>query len=99
MVAAGRKAGLLVVGDLFDGPLAARAHAVWPLAGWLEKSGSFMNVDGRVQAIRPVVPPPGMARPESAWLQELMLEMGLRNEIVDVAALSAQLPAYQAGAK
>jgi predicted molibdopterin-dependent oxidoreductase YjgC len=91
MVAAAGKVGLLVVGDLWEGPLAAKAHAVWPLAGWYEKNGSFMNVDGRIQAIRRAVAPPGMARPEAEWLQELLFEMGLRNEILDDKGLTAAL--------
>ncbi len=98
MVAAAGRVPLVVLGDLWDGPLVAKAHAVWPLAGWLEKFGTFVNAQGHLQAIRPAIAPPGMARGEAAWLQELLLEMGLRNEILNDAELAREVLASRVDA-
>jgi NADH-quinone oxidoreductase subunit G len=87
MIEATAGAEVLVVGDLFRGPLADRAHFVWPLASWLEKDGIFVNKDGRYQRIRSVVGAPGGARPEWQWLQDLLLETGVRTEVDPVVAL------------
>jgi predicted molibdopterin-dependent oxidoreductase YjgC len=51
---------------------------VIPSACWAEKDGTFVNVDGRLQRIRPLVMPPGTARAEVHWLQESLMALGAR---------------------
>jgi NADH-quinone oxidoreductase subunit G len=91
MIAAAARVPLTIVGDVWDGPLARQAQVVWPLASWLEKFGTFVNVSGHVQPIRPAVAPPGMARSEAAWLQDLLLEIGLRGEILTDEELTREV--------
>lgn len=54
----------LVVQDLFMNDTASMAEVVLPAASFAETGGSFMNVTGRIQAIRGAVRPPGEARPD-----------------------------------
>ncbi|MEM7628775.1 MAG: molybdopterin-dependent oxidoreductase [Planctomycetota bacterium] len=46
----------LAVADILSGPLVDRADAVLPTASWLEKSGSFVNADGLIQAFDQAIP-------------------------------------------
>jgi NADH-quinone oxidoreductase chain G len=66
-----RKAGealgripFLVVQDLFLTETASMAEVVLPAASFAETGGSFINLTGRIQAIRPALRPPGQARPD-----------------------------------
>ena len=45
----------LVVQDTFLGPAAQRAHVVLPRATFVEKSGTYTNLERRIQTLRPVV--------------------------------------------
>ncbi len=93
MVEAVANLPILVVGDVMDNDLARKAGWVWPLAGWPEKEGTFVNSKGIPQHIRVCTPAPGMARGEAAWLQELLLEVGARADIVSLDDLRAELHA------
>jgi formate dehydrogenase major subunit len=53
---------LVVSQDLFLSRTAERADVVFPAASFLEKDGTFVNFDRRVQRVRPAVAPPGDAR-------------------------------------
>jgi formate dehydrogenase alpha subunit len=59
-----RALDFLVVQDIFPSETAQLAHVILPAASWLEKDGTFTNTERRVQQIRPVLPPPGEARPD-----------------------------------
>ena len=59
-----RKLDLLVCQELFLTETAALAHVVLPAASSMEKSGTFTNTEGHVQAIRPAVEPAGESRPD-----------------------------------
>jgi formate dehydrogenase alpha subunit len=59
-----RKLDLLVCQELFMTETAALAHVVLPVASSMEKSGTFTNTEGHVQAIRPVIEPVGESRPD-----------------------------------
>ena len=48
----------LIVQDLFDSPVASRATWQLPAATWAEKSGSFVNQSGRLQAFSWAIRPP-----------------------------------------
>jgi NADH-quinone oxidoreductase subunit G len=62
----------LVVLDT-DGRAAAEyANVVLPIATYAETEGTFTNHAGRVQRVRPAVPPPGQARPGWQVLGDLV---------------------------
>jgi NADH-quinone oxidoreductase subunit G len=72
LLAAAKEAEFLAVSDILKTPLADKAHVVLPALSWAEKDGTFMNVDGRVQRIRPALTPPPGTKAEVAWLQEAL---------------------------
>jgi formate dehydrogenase major subunit len=67
----------LVVQDLFLTETAFHADVVLPASAFAEKAGTFTNTDRRVQMARPVVAPPGEARPDWWIIQEIGRRMGL----------------------
>ena len=67
---------LLVVQDCFLTETASLAHVVLPAVSFVEKEGTFTNVDRRVQRVRPALRPLGEARPDAWIFQNLAREMG-----------------------
>lgn len=67
---------LLVVEDCFPSALTRIAHVVLPAAMYLEKDGSFTNVDRTVQRVRLAVSAPGDAKPSSWYLANLAERLG-----------------------
>jgi formate dehydrogenase major subunit len=67
----------LVVQDLFLTETAFHADVVLPASAFPEKAGTFTNTDRRVQMARPVVAPPGDAKPDWWIIQEIACRMGL----------------------
>ncbi|MCP4568236.1 MAG: NADH-quinone oxidoreductase subunit NuoG [FCB group bacterium] len=51
------KMDFLIVADLFETATTAKADVVLPLAAWSEQAGSFVNLEGRVQAFEPALLP------------------------------------------
>lgn len=74
-----------------DGPLADRAHLCLPAATWLEKDGTFVNVSGRVQRVRPGVPPRGATRWDAEVLQELTRRLGISARALSAASVFRRL--------
>ena len=66
---------LLVVQDLFLTPLAEKAHVVLPAAGFGEVEGTFVDLTGRVQKVRPALRPPGIAQPDAWIIRQLALRL------------------------
>jgi len=71
-----RKLDLLVCQELFLTETAALAHVVLPVASSMEKSGTFTNTEGLVQAVRPAVDPVGESRPDWEIFSALSILMG-----------------------
>jgi formate dehydrogenase alpha subunit len=71
-----RKLDLLVCQELFLTETAALAHVVLPAASSMEKSGTFTNTEGHVQAVRPSVEPVGESRPDWEIFSALSILMG-----------------------
>lgn len=68
---------LVIVQDLFMNATAEHFGTVFlPAAACLEKDGTFMNSERRVQRLRQCVPPPGEARTDWQILGELARAMG-----------------------
>jgi formate dehydrogenase major subunit len=66
----------LAVQDLFLTETAEFADVVLPAASFFEKIGTYTNTDRRVQIGRPVLNPPGEARPDWKVLQDLATRLG-----------------------
>jgi len=69
----------VIIQDLFLNETARAFGSVFlPAASFLERDGTFMNSDRRVQRIRRIVEPPGEARGDAWILQQLAQRMGQR---------------------
>ena len=69
----------LVVQDSFLGAAAQRAHVVLPRSSFAEKTGTYTNLERRIQSVRPVMSPKNSAaRPESWALCQLAKRMGVQ---------------------
>ena len=66
------KLDTLIVSDILPNPTTERAHYLLPGCAHAEKRGTFTNLKGRVQRFAPAVEPPGEARPEWEFLEELV---------------------------
>lgn len=70
------KLEFLVVEDCFASDLTRIAHVVLPSAMYLEKDGSFTNLDRTVQRVRMAVSPPGEAKPTDWYVSEIAARLG-----------------------
>jgi NADH-quinone oxidoreductase subunit G len=70
---------------------AHRADVILPGAAYTEKSGTYVNTEGRVQQIRRAAFPPGEAREDWAVLRALSEAIGHRLPFDSLAELRRQL--------
>jgi NADH-quinone oxidoreductase subunit G len=77
----------LIVSDILPNPTTDRADYLLPGCAHAEKSGTFTNFKGRVQKFMPAVAPPGEARPETEFLEELVFAVTGAAPAGNVAAL------------
>jgi formate dehydrogenase major subunit len=94
----------LVVQDLFMSQTAQFAHLVLPGASFLEKDGTFTNLERRIQRIRKAVDPPKGVLPDWQVVCEVATRMGfpMRYEhpsqiMAEMAALSPMLAGVSYG--
>ena len=66
----------LVVQEIFMTPTAELADVVLPGAAFLEKDGSFVNSDRRIQRVRKAVDPPGEALADGDIINAVARRMG-----------------------
>jgi len=59
----------------YFGPLVQRADVVLPTAIWAEKSGTFINTEGREQAVNAALQPPPGVRDDQEVLQALARQL------------------------
>jgi len=71
-----RRLDFLVVQDLFMSETAKMAHLVLPGAAFLEKDGTFTNLERRIQRIRKAVDPPQGVLPDWRVVCEVSTRMG-----------------------
>jgi NADH-quinone oxidoreductase subunit G len=90
LVDAAKGLSFLAVSDLLDGPLVAAASVVIPSTSAFEKEGTWVNRDGRLQRVRAVVPAPGEAVAEVTWLQQLLVAMGQRQQVLSTEGVFRQ---------
>ncbi|MEA2682060.1 MAG: NADH-quinone oxidoreductase subunit [Chloroflexota bacterium] len=62
---------LLVVMDIANTTLSARAHVVLPLHTFAEKEGTYTNLEGRIQRLRQALPPVATTPPDWRVFQDL----------------------------
>src|SRR5262245_57062248 len=72
-----RKAGLVVVQDLFATPLSTAADYVLPGTAWTEKEGTFVNHAGLAQPLSRASNAPGECRAEGQVAADLLGRRGL----------------------
>jgi NADH-quinone oxidoreductase chain G len=78
-----RKLDLLVCQELFLTETAALAHVVLPAASSMEKTGTFTNTEGHVQAVRPSIEPIGESRPDWEVFAALSILLGMPVEYAE----------------
>jgi formate dehydrogenase major subunit/NADH-quinone oxidoreductase subunit G len=66
------KISLLIVQDLFMTQTARMAHLVLPACSFVEKSGTFTNLERRVQRLNPLRPPVGQSKSDFHIFQQLL---------------------------
>lgn len=86
----------LVVQDLFPTPASQVARLVLPGAAFAEKSGSYVNYNGRLQWADWAIRPPVGTRPEGAVLWSLLGRSGLYQPQVVLEEVAAEVVAFQA---
>ena len=74
--AAIEKLEFVVVQDILRNDVVKLADVALPGAAASEKSGSFTNMEGRIQYFSPVVPPPGTAKPDWEILDLIAARLG-----------------------
>ena len=67
---------LVVSQEIFLSRTAQRADVVLPAASYLEKDGTFVNFDRRVQRVRPALEPPGEAKQDFEVIHRVGHELG-----------------------
>ncbi|MEX2314565.1 MAG: molybdopterin-dependent oxidoreductase, partial [Thermomicrobiales bacterium] len=98
LLAALAKLDFLVVEDCFNSALTALADVVLPTAMFLEKDGSFTNLDRTVQRVRFSVSPPGDAHGSTWHVGEIAGRLGYSLPSNNVSAImdeiSSVVPVY-----
>jgi formate dehydrogenase major subunit len=69
-------AEFLVCQDIFPTETTQFAHVILPAAAWSENDGTFTNSERRVNMVRTVSEPPGIARPNWWIFKEIAKRMG-----------------------
>jgi predicted molibdopterin-dependent oxidoreductase YjgC len=72
----GGRVEALVVIDARPGPLSRAATVLIPGHAYFEKAGTVTNLEGRVQRIRPALPPATQTPAETRILSALAAELG-----------------------
>ncbi len=90
---------LLVVQDFFMTDAAKEAHVLLPACPFIEKSGTYTNLERRVQSLHPLRPPKGQSKPDFDILLELLrlLEVPLQGTTPEAVfeEISKAVPRYE----
>ncbi len=90
---------MLVVQDLFMTEAAQKAHLILPVCAFIEKSGTYTNLERRLQRLQPIRPPKGQSKSDFEIFQallhrwEVLIPGETSNEIFD--EISKTFPLYQ----
>lgn len=85
------KIEFVVVQDILDSETVKFADIVLPGASLSEKKGSVTNLEGRIQVSRPVVSPPGKAKPDWEILDLLAARIGHSKPYGSLEKISAEI--------
>lgn len=90
---------LFAVCDFSENETTSIAHYVFPACAYLEKRGTFVNKDGRVQKFMKAVDAPGLTIPEWEWLRDTVVSLGALDSTRSIEGLFNQMaesyPAFQ----
>ncbi len=93
------KVPLIIAQDLFMTETAEKAHVVLPACSFIEKRGTFTNLERRVQRLNPLRPPLGQSRSDFDIFVSLLrlLESPIPGETPEVVfeGMGHDLPHYQ----
>jgi formate dehydrogenase major subunit/NADH-quinone oxidoreductase subunit G len=93
------KIPLIVVQDLFMTQTAEKAHVVLPACSFVEKEGTFTNLERRVQRLNPIRPPVGQSKSDFDIFLSLLrlLECPVGGETPEAIfqEMGRDLPHYQ----
>lgn len=88
----------LVFSGILPNATSRSAHVILPAAGFAEKSGSMVNVHGRLQRMTRAILPPGEAREDWTLLRDLRVALTGGNSLHSVEdvwkAMSVEVPAF-----
>jgi NADH-quinone oxidoreductase subunit G len=87
----------LIVSDILPNETTRRAHYLLPGCAHAEKRGTFTNTKGRVQKFMKAVEPPGDARPEWEFLQDLFSHMTGQAGTISIEGLFNRMAAEVTG--
>lgn len=85
------KLEFLAVQDILSTETTELADVVLPGAAFSEKSGSFTNMEGRIQSFEPVVSPPSDAKPDWEILNLLAQRMGHPEQYSSVQRIRSEI--------
>ena len=89
----------LIVQDLFMTETAKMAHVVLPASAFVEKSGTYTNLERRVQKLNPLRPPRNQSRPDFEIFLSLLrlLECPMPGETPEAIfeEIGRQVPHYR----
>ncbi|GMU25071.1 MAG: (2Fe-2S)-binding protein [Phycisphaerae bacterium] len=77
LVKAAPTAELLIVQDIFPGPLTEAAEIVLPFCAWVEREGTFVNHAGKIQPFQRAIDPPEGALHDGQYLYAIAGHGGL----------------------
>ncbi len=90
---------LLVVQDLFMTESAREAHVVLPASSFIEKFGTYTNLEGRIQKLHPLREPKGQSKPDVQIFLDLLhlLEIPVDGETPEAIfeKMAKDLPRYR----
>jgi len=93
------KLDLIVIQDILSNETCEIADVILPGAAFSEKSGSFTNLEGRIQSFRAAVSPPGAAKPDWEILDLLYGRMGSTESYTSLEKIREEiskfLPMYE----
>ncbi len=86
-----RKLEFLVVQDILKNETTAHAHVILPGAAFSEKSGSFTNMEGRIQSFGPAMALPGEAKPDWEIIDLLSRKMGSKDQYRSISHIRHEI--------
>lgn len=88
------KIGMIFAQDLFGNAVTEAATVVVPSCAWVERSGCFVNVDGKVQPFEAAIAPPDGCQRDGRTLYALAGETGLYDPERIRKLMAETMPAF-----